>query len=158
MVQKVKHHLPRFVNALIFGCAFAFLGWVIPTIFYTYFDTNEYYIAKFDMLDKKEYSQCDTITFTISRDSKVKSGATFNTTLVHLTELQEKIPVTRRSGIGDIIFGKDVIANVITIPCDAPPGFYLLYRSVIYKVFDREKVFNYESKTFLIKQKGADTK
>lgn len=157
MVQKIKPHFPRFINALIFGCAFAFLGWVIPNLFYTYFDTNEYYVAKFEMLDKKEYSQCDTITFSISRDSKVKSAATFNTTLVYLSDVHNAIPIARRSGLGDISPGKDVIANTLIIPCDAPPGFYLIYRSAIFKVFDREKVFNYQSKSFLIKEKGVDT-
>ncbi len=156
MVQKAKDHFPRLLNALIFGCAFVFLGWVIPNMYFTYFDTTEYYTAKFVMLDNKEYNACDTITFAISRDSKAKSGATFTISLVLLNGIHEKVPLARRSGPGDITFGKDVITNTFTIPCDVPSGFYLLSRSVIFKVYDREKVFNYQSDTFYIKQKGVD--
>jgi len=150
MVKFVKPYFPRLINAVIFGCAFAFLGWIIPDFYLTYFDQRDYYIARVSGLDKVSYLPCDKLQFTVERNSHVKSPATFITMLVRLKDDKQKVTIARRQGLGDITFGSQSIANTFDIPCDAQEGYYILHRVVIYKVFDREKVFTYSSEPFYI--------
>lgn len=148
--EKTEPIFHRIVYAFVGCCIFLYLGWIIPNLYLTYFDGAEYYTAKFISLDKTIYKPCDTIVFTIHRDSKVKSGATFSTSLFRITETGQRIPIARRSGPGDITLGEQGIANTIVIPCDAPEGNYTIGRVVIYRVYDREKTFSYQSPEFLI--------
>lgn len=148
--HKHKPLVCRLAYALVGACIFLYLGWIIPNIYLTYFDGSEYYVAKFISLDKPSYKPCETIMFTIHRDSKVKSAATFTTNLFRVIDAANKIPVARRSGPGDITVGEQSIANTFVIPCDAQEGYYILRRVVIYSVYDREKTFSYQSPGFVV--------
>lgn len=150
MVKLVKPYFPRLMNAILFGCAFAIIGWAVPEIYLTYFDKSEYYIARVSSINKISYAPCDKLQFTVERISNVKSSAVFITMLVRLEDENRKVTVARKQGTGDISFGNQSIANTFNIPCDADEGFHILHRVVIYKVFDREKVFTYSSEPFYI--------
>lgn len=125
-------HYHRVINALIFAFLFIFTGWAIPQIFFSYFDTTNYYEVLLPVrTDAPKYNACDTAKLYITRNSKIDVNARV---ILELVDINENIEVVSEIRQLSIEKGRQTIVALFKIPCDAQGSNYYIRGIVTYKV------------------------
>jgi len=157
-ITKIAHSVKlqlRYI--LFFGFLFLFAGWLIPEIYFKYFDTTQYYRITIPIqLDKKIYSACDSQMGTTVRVSYIDTIIEYSRVLVNITSPSEPfkilstvkqatLPVKRTPLQGETIY------SAYQIPCDTEDGIYFWEGVALYTYRNNEKTFYVNTETFTIK-------
>lgn len=125
-------HYHRIANALIFAFLFIFTGWAIPQIFFSYFDTTNYYEVLLPVrTDALKYNTCDTAKLYITRNSKIDAKARV---ILELVDIYENTEVTSETRPLSIEKGRQTITALFKLPCDLQGGTYYIRGLVTYEV------------------------
>lgn len=142
----------RLMYALLFGALFVFVGWVLPEMYFKYFDKTEYYkVTQPVSVDKKIYHPCDDITFDIKREALLDIVASIRFEAVRLIpgDGVQKYPMTQATQ-ASFTKGKGQILVTHKLPCEVPDGTYNILASVKYVVRNFEKNYVWSSELFKV--------
>jgi hypothetical protein len=147
--ELVEHTRSQAAYMIGFSLLFIVVGWLVPAIYYQYFDQTEYYkIKRFDF-DSPEFKTCTPITYTFTRVSLINSEIMRDRELVLVNaDTRQEIWHERVEDIIDV--GEATIRGTIVPPCNSPRGRYMLNILVTYPYRGRERTYLFKSSTFLI--------
>ena len=137
---------------IIFALIFTVIGHYVPDIYLRYFDKRDYYMAKNVQMVELEFKRCDVAHITFDRTALVDLDIRRKADLIRITENGEQQVFTSEL-IRD--FAKDgtiEIESTKEIPCEIRhDGTYKFRFFITYTIFDRERIYIFESPQFKIK-------
>jgi hypothetical protein len=160
-MKQYLHHFVSSINTIILSAIlFATFGYVIPHIYYEFFDTTNYYEIKTPVeVEQKEYQPCQFAKIYLVRNSLIdgQGKSIINLELIKDDHSQERIDTS----IKEIGFtkGSGLIIVSWQISCQATPGAYFFRGTMSYKVREFEKFTAFETIPFdVIASSSAEIK
>lgn len=152
-------HLPkRVVLALVFAFHFMLIGWLVPELYFKYFDNTNYYtVVQPVPVDKKWYKPCDDVQVTATRTSLVNVNLDVNIELILRKDGDTifKVPNGKVHRTATVQQGKGVtILVTYPLPCDLPPGLYYWQIIATYKVHGYDRTYLAVTDTFNVNEFG----
>jgi len=127
----------RLVYVLLFATLFVVLGYIIPQIYFKYFDRTLYYsVQQPASVDREVYKPCDKLVVTIVRTSLINVSA-HATVQIYLVNVEGKIIKHNPLFDGSVLIeitNKAVVYLSYIVPCDLIDGKYYLKAIVDYTV------------------------
>lgn len=152
MPQIIKDNTDRLIAALVFAAVFAFMGWIIPDMYYRYIDPTTYYKLNVPFtVDKKDYKAGEVLYATTIRTSLVESPAEVIVELVKVTNGNTVTPrFLYKHKFAMVPVVDQPVMYKIDIPTDTDCGVYFIKGIVTYEVHGYKKNFSFYSESFTI--------
>lgn len=151
-MKQYLHHFVSSINTIILSAIlFTTFGYVIPHIYYEFFDTTNYYEIKNPVeVEQKQYEPCQYAKVYLVRNSLIdgQGKSIINLELIKDGDSQERI----ETDIKQIAFtkGSGLIIVSWQISCKATPGEYFFRGTMSYKVREFEKFTPFQTIPFTV--------
>lgn len=140
----------QIIYMVFFSLAFVLMGKFIPEIYFTYFDTHEYYSMELPVkVDKPEYLPGEDVKLKIKRTSDVDMDA-FSIVELILIDQDTKTEAYRVRRDLSVNKGYDEFSIVFTLPDKLQDGKYFYQGTVNFDYRGIQKHFNFYTNTFLV--------
>jgi hypothetical protein len=131
---------------LLFAFAFAGIGYIVPEIYYKYFDNTQYYtITNPVTVEGALFKPCDKVTVEIHRKALI---ATTAISVRELVLVKDNIEVARFRSDISINLNEEIVHTQWQLPCDLDPGIYMFRGIVNYQYRGVEKYTEFRSTEF----------
>lgn len=147
----VSHLVSNLNTVLLFGILFMGAGYIIPTVYYRYFDTTEYYKIKTPIeVEQRDYYPCEYAKIYLVRNSLIngQGRSIINLELIEDSGVQKRVETT----IKEISFteGEGLIILNWEISCKASPGKHYFQGTMSYQVRGFQKYTPFKTTDFNI--------
>lgn len=144
-------------SAILFGIAFMVTGYIIPNLYYRFFDSTNYYEIKIPLpVEERVYKPCELVDVYIVRKSLIdtQGDSIINLALIRDgNENRERISTeTKRISITK---GDGTIITHWQLPCMITSGEYFFEGTVKYEVRGFEKYTPFYTQSFLVGDKDT---
>lgn len=154
MTSKLESLCSRLKDQLfymvLFATMFSVIGYLVPHIYYEFIDQTVYYSFNNPLaVNKQSYKQCEAITMTIDRISKVEGSAITVRNLFLIKDGQE---IRVDSQKVDIILkkGDGIVYSTWFLPCFIDNGTYYYRGEISFVLNEIEKTADFYTEKFNI--------
>lgn len=146
MKQVIDHAKSNIVFILVCAVSLAFLGQVLPTIYFRYFDNRVYYSIKSPVnVQKDQYKAGETVVVEFDRNSLITTNAV---SVVDLVLYQNNREVEHYRRDVSIEAGSQEIEAIFCLPTTLDPGGYLLRGVISFRVRGVDKTASFYTESF----------
>lgn len=141
-------------HILLFGAIFAFMGAVIPKVYYQYLDNKNYIEYQGNVtFDKKEYRACETQTAQSIFNILIDSPIVVESRLYLQREEENKNEIIKEYRFESFLKSElepQIHIVKADLPCGLEPGTYFYRGILIYHIRGIKKVSSFASEQFTI--------
>lgn len=148
----------RYLFAILFAVIFIILGYLIPRIYYEFYDTTQYITVRQPVgADKKLYTCNETIIFVVERNSLIDTTVQgdYELLLVKLNEGSKDpqyIVVNSYKNEFVVNKGSKTLIQEYPLKCDLPKGTYLLRGIYRYKFHQVDHFYPVSTDVFTLQE------